>query len=352
MSKMISVGFVGAGGHATVALYPQLHKVPDLDLVAVCDLDREKAERNARWFGGRKVYTDVSEMIANEQLDGVYICGFPQMMCEVGLEVMATGLPIFVEKPSAIDVPEARKLAQAAEDNGVWGMVAFMNRFAPAYVETRRILQTPEFGGLQMLEIRFTQGPYPQWAGIDDTMLAMLTGQNCHSFDLVRFMGGDVAWVQANRRYLNADRFGLLITLQFTSGAIGVLNLNTFEGAEENPWVDIGEWLRCTGVGEAITVDEKMYIAHHRPSAPDRAGAPKPFAQMLDTARANWVNVLLQSDLYGYAGEVADFVKCLREGHPPQQGADLWDGAKALELTEAVYASATNDGQRVSVPVR
>ena len=351
MSQTTRVAFVGAGHHATRALYPHLPEVPDLDLVAVCDLDREKAERNARWFGGRKVYTDVGEMLSSEQLDGVYICGLPQMMCEVGEQVLGAGLPIFVEKPSAIDVPKARELAQAAEDNGVWGMVAFMKRFAPAYVEARRILETPEFGGLQMLEVRFAQGPYPPWAGIEDRLLAFLTGQLCHIFDLVRFMGGDVEWVQATQRYLNADRFGLLITLQFASGTIGVMNINTLEGAEENPWVDMGEWLRCTGVGESVQVEEMIYLTHHRPSAPGRAGNPKPFAQLLDIAQPTWVSVH-GVDLCGYAGEVAYFVECLREGHPPEQAADLWDGAKSLELTEAIYASVTSDGAQVSVPVR
>ncbi len=351
MSETISVAFVGAGGHATHSLYPHLHKVPGLDMVAVCDLDRNKAERNARWFGARKVYTDVAQMLSSEQLDGVYICGLPQMMCEVGQQVLTAGLPIFVEKPSAIDVPEARKLAQAAEDNGLWGMVAFMKRFAPAYVEARRIVGTPEFGELQMLEVRFAQGPYPQWAGIEDRLLAFLTGQLCHIFDLLRFMGGNVAWVQATQRYLNADRLGLLVTFQFISGAIGIMNLNTLEGSEENPWVDIGESLRCTGIGETVTVDEMIHLTHHRPSALDRAGNPKPFAHLLDIAKPTWVSVH-GADLCGYAGEMAYFVECLREGHAPEQGADLWDGAKSLELTEAIYASVTSDGAQVSVPVR
>ena len=83
MSQTTRVAFVGAGHHATRALYPHLHEVPDLDLVAVCDLDREKAERNARWFGGRKIYTDVGEMLSSEQLDGVYICGLPQMISTI-----------------------------------------------------------------------------------------------------------------------------------------------------------------------------------------------------------------------------------------------------------------------------
>ncbi len=272
-------------------------------------------------------------------------------MCEVGKQVLMAGLPIFVEKPSGIDVPEARKLAQVAEDNGAWGMVAFMKRFAPGYVEARRIIESAEFGGLQMLEVRFAQGPFPPWAGIEDRLIAFLTGQLCHIFDLVRFMGGEVNWVQATQRYLSADRVGLLVTLQFASGAIGVMNLNTLEGAEENPWVDIGEGLRCTGVGESVQVEEMIYLTHHRPSAPDRVDNPQPFAHRLDAARPSWISVN-GVDLCGYASEVACFVQCLREGRPPEQGADLGDGAKSLELTEAIYASATHECARVSVPVR
>ncbi len=351
MTKTVRVGFVGAGSHATNSLYPQLRHVPDLDLVAVCDLVREKAEHNARWFGGRKVYTDVDEMLANEELDGVYICGLPDMMDEVGLQVLEAGLPIFVEKPSAVDVPKARDLAQAAEDAGLWGMVAFMMRFAPAYVLARDIVNSPDFGGLQMLEVRFAQGPYPQWSGIEDTMLAMLTGQNCHIFDLVRYFGRDVEWVQATKRWLDTDRMGLFVSFQFTSGAIGVMNLNTLEGWDVNPWQDISASLHCVGVGEAVHVDEMIYLTHHRPGDSWAGTDHNAYAHAVEVLRPNWITVHGQN-LCGYQQEVTYFTQCLREGRPPQQGADLWDGAKSLELTEAIYESANADGTRVTVPVR
>jgi len=351
MNETVRVAFVGAGGHATGSLYPQLHRVPDLDLVAVCDLVREKAEHNARWFGGREVYTDVEEMLANEELDGVYICGLPDMMDEVGLQALEAGLPIFVEKPSAIDVPKARELAQAADDRGLWGMVAFMKRFAPAYVTARDIVGAADFNGLQMLEVAFTQGPYPQWSGIEDTMLAMLTGQSCHIFDLVRFFGGDVEWVQVTKRWLDADRMGLFVSCQFTSGAIGVMNLNTLEGWEDDPWQDIRERLHCVGIGESVTVDEMLYVTHHRPGQPWCGIENKPFGHALGRLQPNW-GAFVADDLCGYRGEIAYFAQCLREGRPPEQGADLWDGAKSLELTEAICESATSDGARVAVPVR
>ena len=291
-------------------------------------------------------------MLATEELDGVYICGLPDMMVEVGLQVLEAGLPIFVEKPSALDVPTARKLAQAADDKGLWGMVAFMKRFAPAHVVAREIIDGEEFGGLQMLEVTFAQGPYPQWAGIEDTLLAMLTGQLCHIFDLVRYMGGDVEWVQCNKRWLSADRMGLFVTCQFASGALGVMNLNTLEGWEVNPWQDIRESLHCTGVGEAVRVDEMLYLTHHRPGHPWYGAGGSGYAHALEVLRPSWIAEHGPTDLSGYQQEVAYFAECLREGRPPHQGADLWDGAKSLELTEAIYQSANSDGQRVTVPVR
>src|ERR687888_140041 len=66
------LAFIGAGAFATHSIYPQVHLVPQIDLVAVCDIDRAKAERNARNFGARAVYTDLEEMLDREKPDGVF----------------------------------------------------------------------------------------------------------------------------------------------------------------------------------------------------------------------------------------------------------------------------------------
>jgi hypothetical protein len=110
------IGFVGCGGHATSALYPTLHRIPQIELVAVCDLKEELAKRNARLFGALRWYTDVREMLEKEDLDGVIIVGPPQMHVEVGKICLDAGKPIFVEKPSAISYEEALSLARYAEE--------------------------------------------------------------------------------------------------------------------------------------------------------------------------------------------------------------------------------------------
>ena len=68
------IGFVGCGGHATSVLYPTLHRIPQVELVAVCDLKEELAKRNARFFGALRWYTDVREMLEKEDFGWRHHC--------------------------------------------------------------------------------------------------------------------------------------------------------------------------------------------------------------------------------------------------------------------------------------
>ena len=201
------LAFIGAGGFATSALYPNIHKVPQIDLVAVADLDEAKATRNARNFGAREVYTDAEKMLDEQQPDGVFVIGPAPMQCKVAPIVLKRGIPVYVEKPSANTSAEAKELAELAEANDTWGQCGFMKRFAYVYRMAKEIMQREEFGDLNMVTIHFGQGPYPQIWGIDLARRAMLIGQLCHIFDLTRFLGGDVASVQALYREVTPTQF-------------------------------------------------------------------------------------------------------------------------------------------------
>ena len=54
--RQARLAFIGCGGFATGSIFPNIHLVPEIDLAAVCDIDRAKAERNARNFGAKAVY--------------------------------------------------------------------------------------------------------------------------------------------------------------------------------------------------------------------------------------------------------------------------------------------------------
>ncbi len=337
------IGFVGCGSHATSVLYPTLHRIPHLELVAVCDLKEELAKRNARFFGALRWYTDVREMLEKEELDGVIIVGPPQMHVEVGKICLDAGKPIFVEKPSAISYKEALSLARYAEERGLWGAVAYMKRYAVGYRMAKHIATSPEFGGVHFLQIEFSNGPYPAIWGIEDPAKAFLIGQAVHLFNLARFFGGEIVEVQAKLYRLNANMFAFAIVGQFQSGVPFVMNLNSLEAKD---W-KIRERLCLSGNGCYLEVIDKVQL-RYRPRELLFSDFKVGGRTQVVTWSPEWTELMATKaeGAFGYQAEVEAFVRaCLGEGKP---ASDLWDGAKDLQIAEAVWESA-NTGKPVSL---
>lgn len=341
-AKRARIGFVGAGSHATRMLYPSLLEAPSAHLAAVCDLQADRAERAAKRYGADHWYTDVDQMLAEETLDGVCICGLPEMHLGVGLQVLRHHLPIFVEKPSAMDSRGAQRLFGAAQRAGVWGMVAFMKRHAPGYALAKSLIEAPSFGGLQQLHLRFTQGEYPDIWGLEAPH-AFLVGQVVHIFDLLRFLGGDVAQVHARLRLVRERRFAYAISAELASGAVATLDLNSLEHME--PWRDIKERVDASGVGEALTVEDMLSLTHY-PSRDWRPESQQAFGASYRAWAPNFISASAGRALTGYVGELEYFAQCLLSGAPGT--ASLQDGVEALRLGEAVWRSSQT-GRPVSL---
>jgi len=341
--KRARIGFVGCGNHATSSLYPAIHLIPEFHLVAVCDLKQELAERNARIFGAEKWYTDVSRMLKEEKLDGAIVVGTPQMHCEVGKQCIDAGLPIFVEKPSAVSYKDALALAEYARKKGLWGSVAYMKRYSVCYNLVKTITEREEFGKISEVETRFSNGPYPSIWGIKENARAFLIGQVVHIFNLVRFFAGEVEEVYARLNSVTADRFGYAITAGFKSGAVGVMNLNALESTE---W-KVSERLAVSGYDCWVEVEDMIHLRYHPGIVPIPGFSPGGREQTIEW-RPDWTELMATKaeGAFGYKGELENFARsCLGLDKPK---ADLFDGAKDLEIAEAVWESATT-GRPVKV---
>ncbi len=332
------LAFIGAGGFATGSLYPNIHLVPQIDLVAVCDIVREKAERNARNFGARHVYTDLEEMLDKEELDGVFVIGPAPQQYELAPHVLRRGIPVYVEKPSANTAAEARELAEIAEANNTWGQCGFMKRFAYVYTIAKDIIARPEFGELNMVSCHFGQGPYPQIWGMDSARRSMLVGQLVHIFDLVRFFGGDVASVQAIYKEVTDTQFAYLVNVRYKSGAIGQLNLNGLE--TKTGFRDIIERLELVGLGSHVVCEDMLTVRWQ--AADDWTEVVPRTGRYLHTYEPAWTGIGWSKANFGYLGEVENFaLRCIGER---DSGPDLWDSYEALRIAEAIYESSQGGG--------
>jgi len=327
------IAFVGCGSHSTGSLYPMLHRIREIDLVAVVDEVEERRTSAQRRFGARQAYASVAEMLDREAPEGVCIVGPPQMHYEVGLEVLARGIPIFVEKPSAIDFDHAWRLAEAAREAKTFGMTAFMKRFATAYEKAKEITLSPEFGPVSMVSIRYTHGAYSLLWGLEPEALCCLVGNQCHAFDLARYFGGDVNEVYAKMCDLGEGCFTFAITVGFENGAVGLLNSSA---TDDSGW-RIRESLDVSGRLCSVDVEDMINLKYRPPEDWD-----------LDLRRQGWrqgmyalphaVGYGKGGAYLGFEGELRHFAECIRDGGSPK--SSLYDGAAALAIGEAVWESA------------
>ena len=204
---MTRLAIIGCGAHSSRITLPSLREAANVELVAACDRDEAVLKAASARFGVPASYTDMDRMLEEVKPEGVLVVGPPGMQYELGKRVLARGLPVYVEKPSALSAEQARDFAAAADSAGTFGMVAFMKRFAIAYRIAHAEMSRPEFGSLAVIEARFGQGAYPQIWGLPSPEQSFLAGQVIHIFDLVTHFAGPVASVYARLHRPAAERF-------------------------------------------------------------------------------------------------------------------------------------------------
>jgi myo-inositol 2-dehydrogenase/D-chiro-inositol 1-dehydrogenase len=331
----IKVGFIGCGSHSTENLYPCLRYFSDrVELVATCDIDAEKAERNARLFGFDKWYKDYRQMIEVEDLDGVFIVGHPNMHYEIGLECLKSGIHIFVEKPPALNSDQAYRLLEASKEHNRFVMVAFMKRFSVGYRLAKTIIDKLERGKIAHISTKFANGPYGSIWGIEPPAKAFLIGQAVHHFDLVRFLAGEVKEVYAKLHVLTDTKFSFSILLTFENGATGIMNLNSCQS-----WSKIDEYVEVTCDESFIFVDDMASQVKYYPKGlwietdGFKAANQGYFWEINHLPTIEYQSRYLR----GYYGEMEHFIDFILKNSPPKPDAE--DGFKALKLAEAVWKS-------------
>jgi predicted dehydrogenase len=127
VSRPLRFAVIGTGFFAQNHLHAWA-EIPEVELVAVCDVDKDRVRAAAGEFGGR-AYTDAAELFANEDLDFVDIATTPpthRLMVELAA---GHGVPPICQKPLAWDMADARAMVEACASKGLPFMVHENFRF-------------------------------------------------------------------------------------------------------------------------------------------------------------------------------------------------------------------------------
>jgi len=111
----ISVGVIGCGTLANAWHFPELQKLQDVVVTAVCDVWKERLDKAVERFQGTaKPYTDYREVLAREDVDAVVIITPPHWHALMAIHAAEAGKDFYVEKPMTIHVDESRAVVEAA----------------------------------------------------------------------------------------------------------------------------------------------------------------------------------------------------------------------------------------------
>jgi len=139
-SAIIGTGAI-AHAHAEA-----LTKLSDrVELVAVADVDADRARGFADQYGVEKTYADAAELLASEKLDLVHVCTPPGSHVPLATIAMRAGVAVLTEKPTALSLAELDTLAEVERETGVPVLTVFQHRFGRA---ARRLAELANDGSL------------------------------------------------------------------------------------------------------------------------------------------------------------------------------------------------------------
>lgn len=150
-------GILGCGDVTEVKSGPALQKAPRSELVAVMRRDSAKAADYANRHGVARHYDDPDRLIADDEVNAIYIATPPSSHKDLVLKCLAAGKPVLTEKPMALDADECRIMIDAAAASGVSLSVAYYRRALPRFEKLRDIVQSGEIGTPRAVSVRHMQ---------------------------------------------------------------------------------------------------------------------------------------------------------------------------------------------------
>jgi len=182
--KKLGVAVIGTGfwgrNHARV-----FKELEETELLAVCDINAERAKNVAKQFGVR-AYTSMGKLLKRKDVEAVSNCVWSLNLAKETLKALKAGKHVLVEKPMATNVKQAEKLLETAEEEGLHLSVGFLMRFIPGIQHMKNAIEDKTIGNLVCATAKRVS-EWPERIGdvgvVKDTAI--------HDIDIIRYFFGE-----------------------------------------------------------------------------------------------------------------------------------------------------------------
>ena len=225
-----NIAVIGTGRMGSVHVRNLVRKIPEANLVAICDIRLDVAQALADELGIPRVVRDYHELLADPAIPAVLIATSTDTHAMIVTDAARAGKHIFCEKPLALDLASIDAALAAVDEASVKLQVGFNRRFDPAFRRIHDLVASGEIGRPCILRIasRDPEPPPVEYARASGGMFLDMT---IHDFDMARYQVGEVEEVYAMGSVLVApwladagDIDTDIVTLRFANGALGVID--------------------------------------------------------------------------------------------------------------------------------
>ena len=332
-------GLIGAGCIGQLRAQA-LAKVPGAKLVAVVDVDQERAVQAAGSARAR-VCKDVAELLGSDQVEAVIVSTPPQFHEEAALAALAAGKHVLCEKPLSNSLDACRRMLKAAHESGKTLATGFNHRYFSAIRFLKRTLADGVIGKLDHVRVFAGHEGLSQFRAPWEYDKAVIGGGalmdvGIHVIDLTAYILGDVHEVfgiASNEVWHLPSEDNGFALLRSASGTVATLHATWSE------WKGYRFYVEAYG-------DKGMVRAYYAPmmnlliQKPTAGSKPRRrflFYPMnaLREKLFGWQSTVIET----FRQELTDFIALSRDGKPGQI-ADGYAGLRAVEIANAVYRSS------------
>jgi predicted dehydrogenase len=329
VGKTTKVGIIGLGwpGREHLKGYSKSKRA---EVVAVCDANGELAQQVADGNDVPKVYTDHKKLLQDPEIEAVSVCLPNFLHAPVSIDALKAGRHVICEKPPALDVKQAQRMADTADKAGLTLMYALCQRFTGAAKLVKSYIDAGDLG-----EIYFARAVYHRRRGIPLGTGSWFTDKSrsgggalidigVHALDCAWWLMGSPKPVsisgnvyhefghvvpQGTNFDVDDSAFGLI---KFDNGATLILECSW---ALNQPG---GSVTQLAGTKGGVEMNPVTILT-------ERDGV-----QLDVTPKV--------PDADNFAGQTDHFIECLQTGREPIMSAE--QGVHLMQMLEGIYKSA------------
>jgi predicted dehydrogenase len=228
-------GLIGAGDIARKRIVPAMLDLSNCELVSVARAKADLAAEFAREFGVPKYFADWRELIADPDVDAIYIATPVFLHAEQTIAAAEAGKHVLCEKPMALSTAECDRMIAASKAAGIHLGIAYYRRFYPVLARIREIIGSGEIGRVSVAQINAFEyfdpdqdHPRHWFVEKEKNGGGPMMDFGCHRLELLVNLFGEVERVESlvSNNVFNRDVEDTAVaSLQFENGAVATVTV-------------------------------------------------------------------------------------------------------------------------------